>query len=48
MESGTQTLLWDARAANGLRAPSGLYLIRVVARTADGLQSSAMAPLTLR
>jgi hypothetical protein len=47
-DAGTQTLLWDRRSDTGLAVPSGLYLLHLTARTADGNQSSAVAAVTLR
>ena len=35
-EAGTNTLLWNAQADNGLRVPNGQYLVELLARTPDG------------
>jgi flagellar basal-body rod modification protein FlgD len=48
LQAGLQTLLWDRRADSGLAAPAGIYLIRVVARSPEGGQSSALASLSVR
>jgi len=48
LNAGLQTLLWDRRAQTGLPVPSGLYLVRVTARNADGSTCSALATLALR
>ncbi len=47
-DAGVQTLLWDRRAGTGLRVPTGMYLVRVTARTVDGGQSTALASMAVR
>jgi hypothetical protein len=46
--SGTNTLGWNGLGDNGLRVPSGTYLVRVIVRGADGRQAQATAPLRCR
>jgi len=48
LAAGLQTLAWDGKAANGLTAPAGLYVVRVTARNAEGGQSTALATVALR
>lgn len=47
VESGVSSLLWNGRSAVGTKVPAGQYLVKVVARTADGKSCSALAPLKL-
>ncbi|MFP4270520.1 MAG: flagellar hook assembly protein FlgD [Alphaproteobacteria bacterium] len=35
-QAGAQTVVWDGRNAEGLRAPAGTYTVEVTAETADG------------
>jgi FlgD Ig-like domain len=44
---GTQGLIWSGRAAGGLQAPAGRYLVRVTARDSQGRQATALCPVTL-
>ena len=44
---GRNTLLWDAKSDRGLRAPSGMYLVQIEARCADGSASRALTSLRL-
>lgn len=44
---GLNTLLWDGRSSAGLHAPGGAYLVEVNARSPEGAQSRALAPLRL-
>jgi hypothetical protein len=46
--AGTSQTLWDLRNAGGSQVPSGTYLLRVRATTADGQQVSSVAPLMVR
>ena len=46
-EAGRQTLLWDLRSDAGLRVPAGRYLVRIVARSADGQQTSGLAGVSV-
>lgn len=46
--AGVNTILWDGRSAAGTRVPSGRYLVRVTARSADGRLSPVMTSLVLR
>ncbi len=45
--AGPQQLIWDGRNAAGSAAPAGTYLVRIVARGADGQQVSAVRSLQL-
>lgn len=44
--AGRHELLWDGRAANGLRVPVGRYFVTITARTATGQEVRAVAPLS--
>ncbi len=44
---GTHGLEWNGRTAQGQRAPSGVYAVRLVARAADGLLLATSTKLTL-
>ncbi|MBD3291620.1 MAG: hypothetical protein GF393_01745, partial [Armatimonadia bacterium] len=46
-QAGPQQVTWDGRNASGSNAPSGTYIIRVTARSADGQQVSAIRSLQL-
>jgi hypothetical protein len=45
--AGVVSRVWSGRSQAGTQVPAGQYLVRVVARTAEGQHSSAMVPLTL-
>ena len=45
--AGPQQLVWDGRSSAGTAAPAGNYLVRIVARGADGQQVSAVRALQL-
>jgi flagellar hook assembly protein FlgD len=47
-EAGPQRVVWNGQSMNGTAAPTGLYLVRVTARAAEGSQSSALAAVSLR
>ena len=47
LQPGTQTAVWDGRAAGGKRAPNGGYQIHVAATSAVG-EVSLVAPFTLQ
>lgn len=47
-QAGANTLLWDGNSEFGTQAPNGRYIVRIVARTADGAQSQAVVPLMIR
>jgi hypothetical protein len=46
-EAGTQRLVWSRRTAQGTRAPSGKYVVRISACGADGEQRTALCGVTL-
>jgi hypothetical protein len=41
-EAGQNELVWDARAATGLRAPVGRYLVQIEARGETGTKAQAL------
>ncbi len=45
---GTTSLVWNCSSDRGLPVPSGTYLIRLTARTADGQQGSRLCPVTVQ
>lgn len=47
LAAGTHGLTWDGRDAQGNRAPSGVYVLRLVARDASGMVLATSAKLTL-
>jgi len=47
-EAGANTLLWNAMSGEGLRVPSGVYLVEVNSRTADGGQARAIGRVHIR
>jgi hypothetical protein len=46
--AGLNTLLWNGLSGQGLRVPSGAYVIRVAARNAEGSQTTALMTVSLR
>lgn len=44
--AGANTVLWNGRSSSGARAPNGVYLVRITARTEDGQSASAMTQLS--
>jgi hypothetical protein len=44
---GASSQTWNGRAYGGARAPGGLYLCEIVARTEDGQAARAVAPVRL-
>ena len=48
LSQGTQTLVWSGCSDSGLAVPSGVYVIRVQARGADGSVSRSLATATIR
>ena len=47
LDAGANTLLWNARSDQGLAAPSGAYLVEVVARDDDGSEARAVTQLRI-
>ncbi|MFQ6098793.1 MAG: FlgD immunoglobulin-like domain containing protein, partial [Armatimonadota bacterium] len=47
MAAGRATLTWDGRSDAGTPVPRGTYLLRAVARSADGRRSRAVAVVSL-
>jgi IPT/TIG domain/FlgD Ig-like domain len=45
--AGANTLLWDARSGQGVRAPNGTYLVQAVAHSPAGATERALAALSL-
>jgi hypothetical protein len=46
--AGVNTLFWDGLSSARTPVPNGVYLIRLVARTADGTQAQALVTCTVR
>jgi hypothetical protein len=44
---GLQRVIWSGQTAQGTRAPSGMYLVRITARDPDGAQASGLCTLRL-
>ena len=42
---GRASLAWNARSVTDTHVPSGVYLLRVIARTEEGEQASAVTTL---
>ncbi len=47
LEAGINSLAWDGRNAAGLRAPAGMYLVRMTATGAGGARWTSMGTLSL-
>ncbi|MEN6404808.1 MAG: Ig-like domain-containing protein, partial [Armatimonadia bacterium] len=47
LPSGVSSLLWNGKSRSGSNVPSGSYLVRVTAMSADGAQTSAVTSLSL-
>ncbi len=47
MAEGINSLAWDGRNAAGLRAPSGVYLVRMTATASSGARWTSMRTLSL-
>jgi M6 family metalloprotease-like protein len=47
-EAGVRTLQWNGRNQSGSLVPSGVYLIRLTARTPDGAQTQTVVALNLQ
>ncbi|NPV49451.1 MAG: hypothetical protein HPY69_21110 [Armatimonadetes bacterium] len=45
LAAGISTLSWNGVGTSGSKVPGGVYLVRVTAATADGSQTSVLAPL---
>ncbi|NPV47695.1 MAG: hypothetical protein HPY69_12105 [Armatimonadetes bacterium] len=45
LEAGINTLHWNGVSRTDSKVPGGMYLVRVTAATADGSQTSVLAPL---
>ena len=45
LPAGLSTLLWSGKTTTGTRAPAGVYLVRVIAKSTAGGSSSATATL---
>ena len=45
--AGRNVATWGGRTQAGTTVPAGRYLIRVIARSADGQEASAMATVTI-
>jgi flagellar hook assembly protein FlgD len=46
-QAGVNTLAWDGRSDQGSLVPNGTYLVRLLARDAQGAQSQATAACTV-
>ncbi len=47
LEAGINSLAWDGRNAAGLRAPGGMYLVRMTATGTGGVRWTSMGTLSL-
>jgi hypothetical protein len=45
--AGANTLLWDAQSDDGLPVPNGVYLVRIEARSPDGVEATGVTTLRL-
>ncbi len=45
LAAGISTLSWNGVGTSGSKVPGGVYLVRVTAATADGSQTTVLAPL---
>ena len=43
--AGTSVMLWDGRGSTGTQVPAGTYLVRITARSDDGVVTSALRNL---
>jgi hypothetical protein len=48
MAAGANVTVWSGRQHSGVVAPPGMYLVRVVARSDDGQETSALMAVTVR
>lgn len=46
--AGLQRVIWSGQTAQGLRAPGGMYLVRIVARDEEGRQAQSLCSVSLR
>jgi hypothetical protein len=46
-QAGTNTLVWNAQADNGLAVPNGTYLVELAAATPEGTKSRALASVRI-
>jgi flagellar hook assembly protein FlgD len=44
--AGRNAVTWSGRTDDGVTAPAGRYLIRIIARSADGQEASALTTVT--
>jgi hypothetical protein len=47
LDAGAQAVTWDGRSDQGLRAPDGMYVVRVTAYGESGVKASGLAGLRL-
>jgi hypothetical protein len=45
LEAGVHSLLWNGKSKTGTKAPAGMYLVQITARSANGASCSAVASL---
>jgi len=48
LDAGVRTPLWSGRAASGLSAPNGMYIIRLRCRGAEGTESCHLTTVLVR
>jgi len=47
-DTGLQRLAWNGTSSQGLRAPNGMYVVRITVRDPKGAQTQALVPLRLQ